>query len=174
MSTEPGKLIGTKLSFQINHASICGTMMAAFVLDAMTVNTDFQSALLNDIVSKHPELWFEVCFRIMDDSICYELRQDNACPHVSKTIRDFCSAQHIEIFPRSAYSSDMSPIEHVWDSVGRRLARDLRPVASKYELLLRMQAIWNFLSQADIQNLFDSVPCRIAALIAARDGCTKY
>ncbi|PRD31891.1 UNVERIFIED_CONTAM: hypothetical protein NCL1_22121 [Trichonephila clavipes] len=35
MSTEPSKLIGTKLSFQMNHASICGTMMAAFTLDTM-------------------------------------------------------------------------------------------------------------------------------------------
>ncbi|PRD33728.1 UNVERIFIED_CONTAM: hypothetical protein NCL1_16777 [Trichonephila clavipes] len=33
MSTEPGKLIGTKLSFQMNHASICWTVMATFVLD---------------------------------------------------------------------------------------------------------------------------------------------
>ncbi|GFX16724.1 uncharacterized protein TNCV_4187001 [Trichonephila clavipes] len=39
ISTEPGKLIGTKLSFQMNHASICGAMMAAFMLDAMPVNT---------------------------------------------------------------------------------------------------------------------------------------
>ncbi|GFX37715.1 HTH_Tnp_Tc3_2 domain-containing protein [Trichonephila clavipes] len=51
MSTEPGKLIGTKLSFQMNHASICGTMMAAFVLDATPVNAVFQSALSNDIVA---------------------------------------------------------------------------------------------------------------------------
>ncbi|GFX42815.1 uncharacterized protein TNCV_2931071 [Trichonephila clavipes] len=43
------QLIGTKLSFQMNHTSICGTMMAAFVLDAMLVNTAFQSALSNDI-----------------------------------------------------------------------------------------------------------------------------
>ncbi|GFX91686.1 uncharacterized protein TNCV_3682721 [Trichonephila clavipes] len=41
MSSEPGKLIGTKLSFQINHASICG----------MPVNAAFQSALCNDIVA---------------------------------------------------------------------------------------------------------------------------
>ncbi|PRD31046.1 UNVERIFIED_CONTAM: hypothetical protein NCL1_24552 [Trichonephila clavipes] len=41
MSTEPGKLIDTKLSFQVYHASICGTMMAAFVLDAMPVNAAF-------------------------------------------------------------------------------------------------------------------------------------
>ncbi|GFV22876.1 uncharacterized protein TNCV_3709161 [Trichonephila clavipes] len=39
MSTEPGKLIGTKLAFQMNPASICGTMTAAFVLDAMQKST---------------------------------------------------------------------------------------------------------------------------------------
>ncbi|GFU39210.1 uncharacterized protein TNCV_1902941 [Trichonephila clavipes] len=41
MSTEPGKLIGTKLSFQRNHASICGTIMAAFALVAMPVDPAF-------------------------------------------------------------------------------------------------------------------------------------
>ncbi|GFW15761.1 uncharacterized protein TNCV_3582591 [Trichonephila clavipes] len=40
------KLIGTKLSFQMNHASIWGIMMAAFVLNAA-----FQRALLNDIAA---------------------------------------------------------------------------------------------------------------------------
>ena len=56
MSTEPGKLIGTKLPFQMNHASVCGTMMAAFVLDTMLVNAASQSALSNDIVAEHQEL----------------------------------------------------------------------------------------------------------------------
>ncbi|GFX70097.1 transposable element Tcb1 transposase [Trichonephila clavipes] len=68
----------------------------------------------------------------------------------------------------------MSPIEYVWDWVGRRFARDPRPAASKDELFVRIQAIWNSLPQADIQNLFDSMPRRIAALIAARAGYTKY
>ncbi|GFT49993.1 transposable element Tcb1 transposase [Trichonephila clavipes] len=68
----------------------------------------------------------------------------------------------------------MSSIEHVWDLIGRRLARNLHPAASKDELLLRIRAIWNSLPQADIQNLFDSKPRRIAALIAARGGYTKY
>ena len=74
MSTEPGKLIGTKLSFQINQDSICGTMMAAFVLNVMPVNAAFQSALSNDIVAEHSELWSGVRLRIMDDPICNELR----------------------------------------------------------------------------------------------------
>ncbi|GFY22807.1 HTH_48 domain-containing protein [Trichonephila clavipes] len=62
----------------------------------------------------------------------------------------------------------MSPIEHEWDTVGRRIARDLRPVASTDELWLRIQTIWNILPQTDIKNLFNSMPRRVAALIAAR------
>ena len=68
----------------------------------------------------------------------------------------------------------MSPIEHVWDLVGRHLARDPRPAASKDELWLLIKAIWNFLPQVDIQNQSGSMPCRIAALIAACDGYTVY
>ncbi|GFV41895.1 transposable element Tcb1 transposase [Trichonephila clavipes] len=80
----------------------------------------------------------------------------------------------MQLLPWSAYSTDMSPIEHVWDLVGRRLALDPHFAALKDELLMRLQAIWNYLPQADIQNLFDSMPRRIATLIAARGGYTKY
>ncbi|GFY24918.1 hypothetical protein TNCV_2691091 [Trichonephila clavipes] len=93
----------------------------------------------------------------MDDPICYELRQDNARPHVANSIRDFCSAQHMQLLYWPAFSPDMSPIEHVWDLVTRRFARDSRPAAAKDELLLHIQAIWNSLLQTDIQNLFDSL-----------------
>ncbi|GFV65799.1 transposable element Tcb2 transposase [Trichonephila clavipes] len=106
---------------------------------------------------KHPELWFGVRFRIMDDPICYELRP-NTC----------------NFFLCLLICWDMSPIVHVWDSVGWRLAHVPRPAVSKDELLLRIQAIWNSFPQADIQNLFDSMPRHIATLIAARGGYTKY
>ena len=49
-------------------------MMAAFVSVAMPVKAAFQSALSNVIVAGYPELWSRVRFRIMDNSICYELR----------------------------------------------------------------------------------------------------
>ena len=45
---------------------------------------------------------------------------------------------------------------------------------SKDEFWLRIQAIWNSLPLADIQNIFHSMPCRIVALITARGGYTKY
>ncbi|GFS88489.1 transposable element Tc1 transposase [Trichonephila clavipes] len=40
-------------------------------------------------------------------------QQDNACPHLAKTVQDFYSAQHMQLLLWSAYSLDMSPVEHV-------------------------------------------------------------
>ena len=48
--------------------------MAAIVLDAMPVNVAFQSALWNDKGAEHPEVWFGVRFRKVNDPICFELR----------------------------------------------------------------------------------------------------
>ncbi|GFW04347.1 transposable element Tcb1 transposase [Trichonephila clavipes] len=81
----------------------------------------------------------------------------------------------MQLFPWPAYSPDMSPTELVWNLVGRHLARDLRSITSKDELLLHIQAIWTSLQQADIHSrLFDSISRRIVTLIAARGGYTKY
>ncbi|GFW05907.1 transposable element Tcb2 transposase [Trichonephila clavipes] len=81
---------------------------------------------------------------------------DNARPHVAKTVKSYLDSQQVQLLPWPAYSPDMSPIEHEWDIVGRRIARDLRPVASTDELWLRIQTIWNTLPQTDIKNLFNS------------------
>ncbi|GFW53396.1 transposable element Tcb1 transposase [Trichonephila clavipes] len=100
-------------------------------------------------------------------------QQDNARTHIAKTVKSYLDSQQVQLLPWPAYSPDISPIEHVWDIVGGRLARDLRPVVSIDEFWLRIQTIWNTLPQADIQNLFNSMPRRVAALIAARGGHTK-
>ncbi|GFX39674.1 transposable element Tc1 transposase [Trichonephila clavipes] len=67
--------------------------------------------------------------------------QDNARSRAAKTVRDFYSAQRMQLLPWPAYSPDMSPFEHVLDLIDRRLARDPFPAASREELLLRIQAI---------------------------------
>ncbi|GFS83089.1 transposable element Tc1 transposase [Trichonephila clavipes] len=101
-------------------------------------------------------------------------QQDNARPHTAKSVRDFCSAQHMQLLPWPANLPDMSSNVLVWDLVGRCFARDLRPAALKDKLLLLIQAICNSLPQSDIKNLFDSMPRRIEALITPRTGCAKY
>ncbi|GFU69661.1 uncharacterized protein TNCV_2559511 [Trichonephila clavipes] len=96
-------------------------------------------------------------------------QQDNARPNAAKTVRNYCSAQHIQLLRLPTYSLVMLSIEHVWYLVGGNIARDLSPAALKDELLQCTQAIWNFLPQTNIQNLFDSMPRCIAAFIAERE-----
>ncbi|GFV72776.1 uncharacterized protein TNCV_1232901 [Trichonephila clavipes] len=55
MNTEPDRLICSKLSFQINRALICGTMMAAFVLDAMPENETWRRRSNLDIYQSYKE-----------------------------------------------------------------------------------------------------------------------
>ncbi|GFY00825.1 transposable element Tc1 transposase [Trichonephila clavipes] len=62
-------------------------------------------------------------------------QQNNAHPHVARNARYFLPAKHMQLLPWFAYSPDMSPIGNEWDLVGRRLARDPHPDASKDELL---------------------------------------
>ena len=55
LSTELNKLIGTKLFFKMNYASVSGSIVAAFVFDAMLVNLACQSTLSSDILTENPK-----------------------------------------------------------------------------------------------------------------------
>ena len=101
-------------------------------------------------------------------------RMINACPQIPKTVQDFCSVLHMQLIPWAAYTIHVSPFERMWDLVGWRLARYPCPAASKGELCLCIQAIWNSVLQEDIRNLFNSMPRHTAALIAVHGNYTKY
>ena len=84
-------------------------------------------------------------------------QQNNAYPYVSKTVRAFCSAHCMQLLPWAAYSLDLSTAELVWNLVGWRLTRHPQPATSKYEIWLRIHAMWNSPTQADIQKC----PCHV-------------
>jgi hypothetical protein len=48
-------------------------------------------------------------------------QQDNAQPHAAQVVRDYLTQQHVDLLPWLAVSPDLSPIEHVWDEMERRL-----------------------------------------------------
>ena len=49
------------------------------------------------------------------------LQQDNASPHVVRVVTDFLTQNNVNVLPWTAISPDLSPIEHVWDEMQRRL-----------------------------------------------------
>ncbi|GFT53549.1 transposable element Tcb2 transposase [Trichonephila clavipes] len=95
-------------------------------------------------------------------------QQDNARPHTAR-LSQKC-LQGYEVLPWPARSPDLSPIEHVWDALGRQL----QPSRDTGELTAQMQRLWQDLPQGVISDLIESMPRRISACIAARGGFTTY
>ncbi len=61
------------------------------------------------------------------------LQHDNAQPHVARICTQFLEAENIPVLAWPAYSPDMSPLEHVWKALDRRIRQR---VPSAYPRLL--------------------------------------
>ncbi|UYV77921.1 Transposase [Cordylochernes scorpioides] len=77
------------------------------------------------------------------------------------------------LYQQPPYSPDLSPIEHVWDIIGRRLHALPQP-RSEDELWQMVEREWRAIPQDAIRTLIDSLPRRVAACIAVRGGPTCY
>ncbi len=102
------------------------------------------------------------------------LQHDNARPHVARICTQFLEAENIPVLAWSAYSPDMSPIEHVWDALDRRI-RQRGPVpANIQQLRTAIEEEWTNIPQATINNLINSMWRRCVALREANGGHTRY
>ncbi|GFV99834.1 transposable element Tcb2 transposase [Trichonephila clavipes] len=95
-------------------------------------------------------------------------QQDNARPHMARVSQD--CLHMVTNLPWPARSPDLSAIEHIWDHLGWR---DAHP-ACLNEIEARLQQIRNEMYQDIIQNLYASMPDRIASCIPARGVSTGY
>jgi hypothetical protein len=48
-------------------------------------------------------------------------QQDNVRPPVARVVRDYLTQQNVDLLPWPAVSPDLSPIEHIWNEMERRL-----------------------------------------------------
>ncbi|UYV71853.1 hypothetical protein LAZ67_9000703 [Cordylochernes scorpioides] len=92
-------------------------------------------------------------------------QQDNARPHTARISQQ--ALQDVQMLPWPPYSPDLSPIEHVWDIIGRRL-HALPQLRSEDELWQMVEREWRAIPQDAIRTLIDSLPRRVAACIAVR------
>ncbi|UYV66550.1 Transposase [Cordylochernes scorpioides] len=98
-------------------------------------------------------------------------QQDNARPHTARISQQ--ALQDVQMLPWPPYSPDLSPIEHVWDIIGRRLHALPQP-RSEGELWQMVEREWRAIPQDAFRTLIDSLPRRVAACIAVRGGPTCY
>ncbi|GFU48771.1 transposable element Tcb2 transposase [Trichonephila clavipes] len=85
---------------------------------------------------------------------------DNARPHRANTVYECLQSEDITRMDWPAYSSDLNPIEHVWDMLGRRIAARQLPPTCLPELRRTLLNEWCNIPQDQIDNLILSMPRR--------------
>ena len=112
------------------------------------------------------EIFFDICCE------GYIFQQDGTLCHKSKKTAIFLNNLQIkllEIWP--PLSPDLSPIENVWSKQKNTVSKQI--IYTKEDLWEATNAEFNGISNNDIKKLFESMPKRIGAVIAAQGGYTK-
>ena len=71
-------------------------------------------------------------------------------------------------------SPDLNPIEHIWDELERRLRSQPNRPSSLPALTSTLMDIWKSIPMVTYQNLVESLPRRVQAVIDAKGGPTSY
>ncbi|CAH1998257.1 unnamed protein product [Acanthoscelides obtectus] len=101
-------------------------------------------------------------------------QQDNARPHVARVTIDFFQHNDVTLLPWPPRSPDLSPIEHVWDMMGRRLINLQRPPHTLEALREELVVALNEIPQEDIDHLIRSMPRRVGECVAHQGASTHY
>ncbi len=102
------------------------------------------------------------------------LQHDNAQPHVARICTQFLEAENIPVLAWPAYSPDMSPIEHVWDALDRRIRQRVPVPPNIQQLRTAIEEEWTNIPRPTINNLINSMRRRCVALREANCGHTRY
>ena len=101
----------------------------------------------------------------------YRYQDDNATPHRARVVLDFLHQGNVTKMEQPPRSPDCNPIEHLWDELDRAISSMDNPPQNLDEL---RQALLDKWAQIPVQRLVASMPRRLAAIIAARGGNTRY
>ena len=101
-------------------------------------------------------------------------QQDNDPKHTCKKAKAWFLECGMEVLVWPAQSPDLNPIEHLWEYLKRRLAEYETPPKGILELWERVQVEWEKIEASVCQGLVESMPRRIAAVLKAKGGYTKY
>jgi transposase len=105
---------------------------------------------------------------------CTHFQQDGAPCHTARVAKAWISEQGIELINLWPGSSlDLNPIENCWAIVKKKVSF-YKPTSTK-DLIEKIKQVWcREITPEYCEGLLHSMPARIAAVLAAKGGLTKY
>ena len=101
-------------------------------------------------------------------------QQNNDPKHTSGKATKWFEDNDINVLDWAPQSPDINPIEHLWQHIKKRLGEYSRMAKGVWELWERVAEVWNEIPPEVCQNLIESMPRRLKAVIKAKGGHTKY
>lgn len=101
-------------------------------------------------------------------------QQDNNPKHKSKVAQEWFAQRNVKQLPWPPSSPDMNIIEHVWDQLDALVCAHNPLLTNKEELWVALGEEWKKFPQKALNNLYESMPHCVAALMMAWGGATKY
>jgi len=101
-------------------------------------------------------------------------QQDNDSKHRSKWAEKWFADHGYTVMKWPAQSPDLNPIEHLWWYLKKKLDEYEIPPSSQHGLWERCEIEWEKIPKEMCQNLIESMPRRVAAVLKAKGGYTKY
>jgi transposase len=99
---------------------------------------------------------------------------DNDPKHTSKKAFQWFKDNDIQVLVWPPQSPDINPIEHLWVHLKRALQKYPTSPKGVYKLWERVKVEWNETAAETCQNLIESMPRKIKAVIRANGGHIKY
>jgi hypothetical protein len=101
------------------------------------------------------------------------LMEDGAPIHRSNAPKEWWKERAILKLVWPANSPDLNPIEHVWAKMKADIVK-LPKAKNEEEMWAQLQKSWSNIDGNWLQSLVDSMPDRMAAVIAAKGGSTRW
>jgi hypothetical protein len=128
------------------------------------------------------ELYVKIMQDELQESLAYYkkqpeqviFQQDNDRKHTCKKAQAYFKDQEYQVLNWPAQSPDLNPIEHLWNHLKNQLSKYEEPPNGILQLWERVQKEWDMIPPEVSQNLIESMPRRVAALLKAKGGYTKY